>query len=62
MITDGETYSINAKEFVPPKVVPVTEPVKELYKNCTELRKVYLQSVKEGHPAYEAQYDVDNDG
>ncbi|SPU38252.1 metallo-beta-lactamase [Lysinibacillus capsici] len=60
--TDGETYSINAKEFIPPKVVPVTEPVKESYKNCTELRKVYPQGVKDGHQAYEAQHDADNDG
>ncbi|MGE7090329.1 hypothetical protein ACQKII_02480 [Lysinibacillus sp. NPDC048646] len=30
--TNGSTYSINAKEFIPPKVNPVpsvTEPVKE---------------------------------
>ncbi len=63
--TDGNTFSINAKEFVPPKVnpvPPVTEPVKESYKNCTELRKVYPDGVGVGHPAYDAKLDGDNDG
>ncbi len=63
--TNGDTYSVNAKEFVPPSTVtpkPTPEPTKESYKNCTELRKVYPLGVDSSHPAYEAKHDGDNDG
>ena len=32
------------------------------FKNCTELRKVYPQGVKKGHPAYKEQMDGNKDG
>lgn len=32
------------------------------FKNCTELRKVYPNGVKEGHPAYSPKHDRDGDG
>ena len=32
------------------------------FNNCTQLRKVYPEGVKEGHPAYESKMDRDNDG
>ncbi|SIT85637.1 thermonuclease family protein [Edaphobacillus lindanitolerans] len=32
------------------------------FNNCTELRKVYPEGVKKGHPAYESKMDRDNDG
>lgn len=32
------------------------------FKNCTELRKVYPQGVKRGHPAYATKHDRDKDG
>lgn len=56
--TNGSTYSINA----PVKVPPVSEPVKESYKNCTVLRKVYPDGVRVGHTAYDSNHDDDNDG
>ncbi len=61
---------VAAKEFNVPESKPSqqkpetkpTEPVKESYKNCTELRAVYPGGVMSGHPAYELQHDADNDG
>ncbi|MET3575331.1 thermonuclease family protein [Bhargavaea ullalensis] len=32
------------------------------FENCTELRKVYPDGVKRGHPAYEPRMDGDKDG
>lgn len=32
------------------------------YRNCTEMRKVYPNGVKKGHPAYSAKMDRDQDG
>lgn len=72
--TNGKTYNVAAKEFViplnitnnnpipqQPETQPV-EPVKESYKNCTDLRAVYPGGVMIGHPAYESQHDADSDG
>jgi LPXTG-motif cell wall-anchored protein len=33
-----------------------------MFDNCTELREVFPNGVKEGHWAYEDQHDRDNDG
>ncbi|WP_040229264.1 thermonuclease family protein [Bhargavaea cecembensis] len=41
---------------------PTEEKPAERFKNCTELRKVYPDGVKKGHPAYEARMDGDKDG
>jgi len=68
--TNGKTYNVAAKEFNVPESKPSqqkpetksTVPVKESYKNCTELRVVYPGGVMSGHPAYESQHDADNDG
>lgn len=32
------------------------------FKNCTELRKVYPNGVREGHPSYSSKHDRDGDG
>lgn len=32
------------------------------FANCTELRKVYANGVKKGHPAYAEKFDADKDG
>ncbi|MCG3087459.1 MBL fold metallo-hydrolase [Sporosarcina cyprini] len=45
--------------------VPVAKPapVKQtVFKNCTELRKVYPKGVGKSHPAYQAKMDRDKDG
>jgi|GEM_PF-425283 len=68
--TNGKTYNVAAKEFNVPESKPSqqkpetkpTEPVKESFKNCSELRAVYPGGVMSGHPAYELQHDADNDG
>jgi len=52
--------ALSGKEITTPVVKP--EPVKESYKNCTELRKVYPDGVDSSHPAYEMQHDGDKDG
>ena len=44
---------------LPPMVVPGASTS---FANCTELRKVYPNGVKEGHPAYETKFDKDKDG
>lgn len=38
-----------------------TKPATSTFKNCTELRKVYPNGVKKGHPAYQAKMDRDKD-
>ncbi|WP_083995446.1 S-layer homology domain-containing protein [Caryophanon latum] len=50
---------------VPTPVVPTPTPapvVPTSFANCTELRKVYPDGVKEGHVAYAAKLDGDSDG
>ena len=61
----GIVHQVNLEYLAP--VVHVnetepTEPVKESFKNCSELRAVYPGGVMSGHPAYESQHDADNDG
>lgn len=75
--TNGQTYSINAKELIVPTTTPTT-PTKPTgnvssgtyvipgaptsFKNCTEMRKYYPSGVKSSHPAYAAARDGDKDG
>lgn len=66
--TNGNTYDISAKEFEEP-ITPTPEPEPtpnpppvEYFKNCTELKKVYPNGVKRGHPAYQEKMDADKDG
>ncbi|WP_203363829.1 thermonuclease family protein [Bacillus sp. REN10] len=46
----------------PTPVKPKPQPKPTKFKNCTEMRKVYPNGVKRGHPAYEPKHDRDNDG
>lgn len=41
---------------------PVEKPTNAKYQNCTEMRKVHPNGVKQGHPAYETRHDRDRDG
>ncbi|WP_050180486.1 thermonuclease family protein [Domibacillus robiginosus] len=48
-----------------PKPAPKPAPApakKEIFKNCTEMRKKYPDGVRKGHPAYDAKHDRDKDG
>lgn len=46
--------------YVPPAVTPPSTQTD--FKNCTELKKVYPNGVKRGHPAYQPKFDRDGDG
>ncbi|MEK4029282.1 S-layer homology domain-containing protein [Pseudobacillus sp. FSL P4-0506] len=45
-----------------PVPAPTPAPTPTKFQNCTEMRKVYPDGVKKGHPAYESKHDRDNDG
>lgn len=45
-----------------PEPIPEPEPVQTGFANCTELREVYPDGVKRGHPAYQDKMDRDQDG
>lgn len=45
-----------------PEPTPEPEPVQTGFANCTELREVYPDGVKRGHPAYQDKMDRDQDG
>ncbi|WP_338749124.1 thermonuclease family protein [Bacillus sp. FJAT-52991] len=46
----------------PKPTPPKPQPTPKKFKNCTELRKVYPDGVKKGHPAYDSKMDRDKDG
>lgn len=45
----------------PPAAAPSTTEAKELFQNCTELRKKYPNGVASTHPAYQLKMDRDKD-
>ncbi|MEK4629053.1 MAG: stalk domain-containing protein [Solibacillus sp.] len=49
------TGDVNSGTYVKPGAATV-------FKNCTEMRKVYPNGVQKSHPAYESKHDRDNDG
>ncbi|MDW0116058.1 thermonuclease family protein [Sporosarcina thermotolerans] len=46
----------------PNTTLSTTTEGKEIFKNCTELRKKYPSGVPQSHPAYQAKMDRDKDG
>ncbi|PIC88601.1 thermonuclease [Sporosarcina sp. P21c] len=52
---DSEKYPANSVK------IPVYGETQD-FKNCTELRKVYPEGVKKGHPAYKEHLDGNSDG
>ncbi len=73
VLWDGRTMAINIilddysptnPELVPtptPVETPVQKPIQTNFKNCTELKVVYLNGVAKGHPAYQSKMDRDKD-
>lgn len=72
--TNGQSYSISAKEFIVPNTTPekpkgdvnsgtyVIPGAPTAFKNCTEMRVYYPQGVSSSHPAYATARDGDKDG
>lgn len=72
--TNGQSYSISAKEFIVPNTTPekptgdvnsgtyVIPGAPTAFKNCTEMRVYYPSGVSSSHPAYATARDGDKDG
>ncbi|WP_342536079.1 excalibur calcium-binding domain-containing protein [Sporosarcina sp. FSL K6-3508] len=54
-----DSYAYPVKEKIE---TTVSDEPKEVFQNCTELRKKYPNGVKKGHPAYSIKMDGDRDG
>lgn len=72
--TNGQSYSISAKEFIVPNTTPekptgdvnsgtyVIPGAPTVFKNCTDMRVYYPSGVSSSHPAYATARDGDKDG
>lgn len=59
---DSDSYPVKGDTSPKPKSEKSSTPSAEQFANCTELRKVYPEGVKQGHPAYSERMDGDKDG